>query len=98
MDCPRVNGLSSENEEPEQLTKYSDVLPDASFTPPPNIVDEVLWICGVFVRVLELVDAPLRTVVPRSQLGTFGRDDIKVTALNMCNVYFAYSLQVTAEW
>lgn len=54
------------------LTKYSDVLPDGSFTPPPKTVVEVLWTWGVVVRVL--VDEPFppfRMVVPRSQLLTF---------------------------
>lgn len=48
-------------------TKYSEVLPDTSLTPPPNIVVEVLWICGVEERVLSREDTvpPLReTVVP----------------------------------
>ena len=51
-------------------TKYSDVLPEGSFTPPPYIVVEVLCTCvGVLVRVLAAVDGPdLRIVVPRSQL------------------------------
>ena len=51
-------------------TKYSDVLPEGSFTPPPYIVVEVLCTCvGVLVRVLAAVDGPdLRMVVPRSQL------------------------------
>lgn len=50
-------------------TKYSDVLPDGSFTPPPYIVVDVLCTCdGVLVRVLAPVDAPdLRMIVPLSQ-------------------------------
>lgn len=34
------------------MEKNSVVLPDASFTPPPKTVVEVLWTCGVFDRVL----------------------------------------------
>ncbi len=50
-------------------TKYSEVLPDGSFTPPPYIVVDVLCTCdGVLVRVFAPVDAPdLRMIVPRSQ-------------------------------
>ena len=50
-------------------TKYSEVLPDGSFTPPPYIVVDVLCTCdGVPMRVLVPVDAPdLRMIVPRSQ-------------------------------
>ena len=50
-------------------TKYSEVLPDGSFTPPPYIVADVLCTCdGVLVRVLVAVDAPdLRMIVPLSQ-------------------------------
>lgn len=51
------------------LTEYSDTLPEASLTPPPNTVLEVLWICGVLVRVLLVVEVPpFRMTVPRSQL------------------------------
>ena len=52
------------------LTKYSDVRPDGSFTPPPKIVDEVLCTCGVPTRVFE-TDPPLRTTVPRKRLLRF---------------------------
>lgn len=54
----------------KELTKYSEVLPDGSFTPPPNIVDDVLWIWGVECRVwleLDVAPPPLRIVVPRNQ-------------------------------
>lgn len=46
--------------------------------PPPKIVVEVLWTCGVVCRVLfELDDAPpFRIVVPRSQPPTLERLDI----------------------
>jgi len=49
-------------------TKYSEVLPEGSLTPPPKMVEDVLWTCGVEGRVCA-VDAipPLRTVFPRSQ-------------------------------
>ena len=49
-------------------TKYSDVLPEASLTPPlKTIVEEVAWVCGVCDRVAGVV-VPLRIVVPLSQL------------------------------
>jgi hypothetical protein len=51
-----------------RLTKYSDVLPEASLTPPLNtIVEEVDCVCGVCDRVAG-VAVPLRMVVPLSQL------------------------------
>ena len=54
--------------ERERLTKYSDVLPEASLTPPLNtIVEEVVCVCGVCDRVAGVV-VPLRIVVPLSQL------------------------------
>lgn len=52
----------------DALTEYSDTLPDASLTPPPKTVLEVLWICGVLVRVLLVEVPPFRMTVPRSQL------------------------------
>ena len=54
MDCRgSVSGNRNEQREDARvgLTKYSEVLPDASLTPPPNIVVEVLWTCGVPGRV-----------------------------------------------
>ncbi len=51
----------------ETLTKYSDVLPEASLTPPLNtIVEDVVCVCGVCERVAGVV-VPLRIVVPLSQ-------------------------------
>jgi hypothetical protein len=29
------------------ITEYSVILPEGSLTPPPKMVDEVLWTCGV---------------------------------------------------
>jgi hypothetical protein len=65
----RVCMESGERErERERLTKYSDVLPEASLTPPLNtIVEEVVCVCGVCDRVAGVV-VPLRIVVPLSQL------------------------------
>ncbi|OBZ75727.1 hypothetical protein A0H81_04469 [Grifola frondosa] len=79
MDCTGSirDRLHAPGVEMGMLTKYSDVLPDGSFTPPPKIVVEVLWICGVLVRVFELVEAPdLRTMVPRNQPPTLLRLDM----------------------
>lgn len=56
------------------MEKNSVVLPDASFTPPPKTVVEVLWTCGVFDRELCApagFTPPLRTVFPTSQPPTF---------------------------
>lgn len=63
------------------MEKNSVVLPDASFTPPPKTVVEVLWTCGVFDRVLCAeagVTPPFRTVFvfPTSQPPTLVRFDI----------------------
>jgi hypothetical protein len=54
-------------ERESQLTKYSDVLPDASLTPPLNTIEVVVCVWGVWERVAG-VAVPLRMVVPRSQL------------------------------
>ena len=55
-----------------RLTKNSDVRPEGSFTPPPNIVVEVLWTCGLLERTfVAAVLPPFRIVVPRSQLLPF---------------------------
>jgi hypothetical protein len=59
----------------ERLTKYSDVLPEASLTPPLNIIVEEVCVCGVCDRVAGVV-VPLRIVVPLSQLPAFLPDDI----------------------
>ena len=48
-------------------TKYSDVLPEASLTPPLNTIVDVVCVCGVCDRVAGVV-VPLRIVVPLSQL------------------------------
>jgi hypothetical protein len=55
--------------ERERLTKYSDVLPEASLTPPLNTIVEEVVCCGVCDRVAGVV-VPLRIVVPLSQLPT----------------------------
>lgn len=60
--------MTSKEQRGEQ-TKYSAVLPDGSFTPPPKMVDEVLWTCwGVedLVAAAEESAPPLRTVLPCS--------------------------------
>lgn len=57
------------------LTKYSEVLPDGSLTPPPKTVVEVLWTWGVDDLECEAEDAidvedvnpPFRTVLPCNQ-------------------------------
>jgi hypothetical protein len=60
--------MESCGRERERRTKYSDVLPEASLTPPLNtIVEEVVCVCGVCDRVAGVV-VPLRIVVPLSQL------------------------------
>ena len=65
------------------LTEYSDTLPEASLTPPPNTVLEVLWICGVLVRVLLVVEVPpFRMTVPRSQLPDLDMSQISPESQN----------------
>ena len=62
-------------------TKYSDVLPEGSFTPPPKIVLEVETTWPWLGRWLLVAAPPFRMVVPRSQPFALERDMITVTPL-----------------
>ena len=57
-------------------TKYSDVLPEGSFTPPPKIVFEVETTWPWLGRWALVAAPPFRTVVPRSQPFVLERDMI----------------------
>jgi hypothetical protein len=61
-------------------TKYSDVLPEGSFTPPPKIVFEVETTWPWLGRWALVAAPPFRTVVPRSQPFVLERDMITVVA------------------
>lgn len=60
------------------LTKYSEVRPEASLTPPPKMVVDVLCTWGVVDRPWVFVEAIpfFRTVFPLSQPPTFVLFDI----------------------
>jgi hypothetical protein len=47
MDCMLTTEQGSKRDSEFLLTKYSDVLPEASFIPPPKTVEEVVWTWGV---------------------------------------------------
>jgi len=57
-------------------TKYSDVLPEGSFTPPPKIVFEVETTWPWLGRWALVAAPPFLTVVPRSQPFVLERDMI----------------------
>lgn len=57
-------------------TKYSDVRPEGSLTPPPKIVLEVETTWPWVGRWVLVVAPPFRTVVPRNQPFALGRDMI----------------------